>query len=93
MGIPCPVTVEAGVGRQRSSAVWAMRGVWLFESNVPLCSMKLLQRRDHLEIGRDIRVVPIEMHVVEEDLDHVVNPAFRLQVPVATVETVFTAPF
>ena len=35
-------------------------------------------RRDHLDIGGHVRVVPVEVDVVEEDLNNVVNPTLAL---------------
>ncbi len=36
------------------------------------------QVRHHLQVRRDVRVVPEEMHVVERELDHVLDPVAEL---------------
>ena len=61
-----------------SSAVWAMSGVWLFDSSVPLLLDEVEQVRHHLEVRGHVRVVPVEVHVVEGDLDDVLDAVAQL---------------
>ena len=51
--------------------------VWSFVNSVPLLPQEVQQVRHLLEVGRDVRVVPQKVRVVELQVDDVLDIALR----------------
>ena len=80
-GLAVAVRVEAGQRGEDPAAVCEIRTVWSLLSQRAVVLNEVQQVRHLLEVGRDVRVVPPEVDVVELELDDVLDAVGERAVP------------